>query len=103
MTIPEPVTNGADRDRDTRTPQGHSHVHFLGCVLRVAGIWANQDGREERRFRPRIGLETGFPAESDTEAFMRDMITITPLLFDWTAYSVVDQLKGWALSHEVAR
>jgi 5'-nucleotidase len=62
-----------------------------------------QDGRDDRRFRPRIGLETNFPDESDTEAFMRDMITVTPLLFDWTAYSVLDQLRGWALSHEVAR
>ena len=57
----------------------------------------------DRRFRPRIGFETEFPDESDTEAFMRDRITITPLLFDWTAYSVLDQLRGWALSHEVAR
>ena len=57
-----------------------------------------------RRFRPRIGLAaSGFPEGSDTEAFTDGMITITPLQFDWTAYSVVDQLEGWALSHEVGR
>jgi len=62
-----------------------------------------QAGPDGRHFRPRIGLETSFPDGSDTEAFMRNMITITPLLFDWTAYSVLDQLRGWALSPEVAR
>jgi 5'-nucleotidase len=62
-----------------------------------------QDGSDDRRFRPRIGPETNFPDESDTEAFMRDMITVTPLQFDWTAYSVLDRLRGWALSHRVTR
>ena len=73
-----------------------------GSYLRIG--FEELPGRgDDRRFRPRIGLETDFPHESDTEAFMSDMITITPLLFDWTAYSVLDQLRGWALSHEVAR
>ena len=62
-----------------------------------------QDGRDDRRFRPRIGLETNFPDESDTEAFMRDMITVTPLSFDWTAYPVLDKLGGWNLSHDLTR
>ena len=56
-----------------------------------------------RLFRPSIGLETVFPEKSDTEAFMRDMITITPLQFDWTAYTVLDNLKGWDLRHQVDR
>ncbi len=73
-----------------------------GSYLRFAyeELEAGPDGR---RFGPRIGLETSFPDESDTEAYMRDMITITPLLFDWTAYSAMDQLRGWSLSHQVGR
>ena len=58
---------------------------------------------EGRRFRPRIGLATEAPAGGDTEAFMRDMITVTPLQFDWTAYSTLDDLGSWGLSHQVAR
>ena len=31
------------------------------------------------------------------------MISITPLMFDWTAHSTVEELKGWGLSHEIAQ
>ncbi len=78
-------------------------VAKMGGSYLQFGFEESQDGRDDRRFRPRIELGTNFPDESDTEAFMRDMITVTPLLFDWTAYSVLDQLRGWALSHKVAR
>ena len=33
---------------------------------------------------------------------MRDMITVTPFLFDWTAHAIVDELQGWGLSHEIS-
>jgi broad specificity polyphosphatase/5'/3'-nucleotidase SurE len=62
-----------------------------------------EEGPDGRNFRPRIGLGTSFPEGSDTEAFMGDMITVTPLLFDWTAHSVMDELKRWGLSPDVAR
>lgn len=60
-----------------------------------------QDDRQGRRFRPRIGRETDFPKGSDTAAFMSNHITITPIAFDWTAYSVLDELKQWGLVHKV--
>ena len=63
-----------------------------------------QDGGDGRRFRPKIGrVETEFLDGSDTEAYMRDMITVTPLQFDWTAYPAMDQLREWELSHQVVR
>jgi 5'-nucleotidase len=58
--------------------------------------------QDERRFRPKITLETNISKETDTAAYMDAMITVTPLQFDWTAYSAMDQLKEWTLSHEVA-
>jgi broad specificity polyphosphatase/5'/3'-nucleotidase SurE len=61
----------------TVAKMGGSHLQFAYEEL--------QDGRDDRRFRPRIGLATDFPDDSDTEAFMRDTITVTPLVFDWTA------------------
>ncbi len=73
-----------------------------GIHLRVA-YEESQSGPEQRTFLPRIGLETDVPAGTDTDAFLRDMITITPLFFDWTAYSALDEVKGWALSHLIAR
>jgi 5'-nucleotidase len=58
---------------------------------------------EGRHFRPRIESETAFPEGSDTQAFMANSITITPLLFDWTAKVLVDQLRGWGLTQQVGR
>jgi len=55
----------------------------------------------QRTFRPQIGVVKEAPPESDTQAFLEDMVTITPLRFDWTAYSVLDELKGWKLSPRV--
>ena len=95
LSINIPKASEAEIAGVTVAKMGGSYLQFAYEEL--------QNGRDDRRFRPRIGLETNFPDESDTEAFMRDMITVTPLLFDWTAYSVLDQFRGWALSHEVAR
>ena len=52
-----------------------------------------------RKYQPRVALATDGPPGSDTQAFLENMITITPLLFDWTAYPLVDQIRGWNLSH----
>ncbi len=73
-----------------------------GNYLRI-GYEEVQDVGEGRLFRPSIGLETTFPEETDTDGFMHDMITITPLAFDWTAYGVLDDVRGWGLSHKVTR
>jgi 5'-nucleotidase len=73
-----------------------------GIHLRFA-YEESQTGPGQRTFRPRIGLATNAPEGTDTGAFMSDMITITPLLFDWTAYPALDEVKGWALSHVIAR
>jgi 5'-nucleotidase len=73
----------------TIAKMGGSHLRFAYEEI--------QEGPDGRHFRPRIGSETSFPAESDTEAFMRDLITITPLAFDWTAYAALNQLKEWSV------
>jgi len=72
------------------------------CYLRFAYEESQEEG-EIRGFSPRLALEINLTDGSDTEVFMRDIITITPLQFDWTAHSAMDQLKGWELSHEVPR
>ena len=74
-------------------------IHLRFAYEEIGG--ESDDGSGTRLFRPRIGRETDFPDESDTAAFMRDRITITPLEFDWTAHSVLDQLRGWNLSQLV--
>ncbi len=77
-------------------------------IARMGGIHLSFDYDElesagpERSFRPRIGLTTSGPAESDTEAFLADRISITPLQFDWTAYPMIDRLRAWGLSHKPA-
>ena len=44
-----------------------------------------------------------YPAGSDTEAFMQDQISITPLQFDWTAGTLVTELRSWRLTPSTAR
>ena len=74
---------------------GGAHLEFAYEEVPGAG--------NDRRFRPRIGFATSAPVGSDTDGFLRGMISITPLQFDWTAYSVIDQVRGWGLTHTVAR
>lgn len=56
-----------------------------------------------QRFRPRFGPPTAGPSGSDTEGYLEDMITITPLRFDWTAHPLIDELKAWMPSHRLGR
>ena len=74
---------------------GGSHLGF--AYQEVAGTSG------ARVFRPPIGLLREAPAGTDTDAYLNNMITIAPLLFDWTATSVVDELQSWSLTHEVGR
>lgn len=79
----------------TVAPMGGIHLQF--------GFEEVQGEGENRRFSPRIGQETDFPEGSDSEALAQDMITITPLMFDWTSYSAIDLVKSWELNHEIGR
>jgi len=61
-----------------------------------------ESGEGTRTFRPRISRATRAPESSDTEAYLNNRITIAPLQFDWTAHTVMEQLEGWGLTHELA-
>jgi 5'-nucleotidase len=79
------------------TVAGMGGAHFTFGYQEVEG------GEGPRRFRPRIALSTTAPAGSDTEAYLRNHISITPIGFDWTARAMIDQLKGWGLTASVPR
>jgi len=91
INIPRPTQDGIEGV--TVAPMGGSHLLF-DYEETVAG----PDGRT---FRPRIGAGTTFPEGSDSEAYGRDMITITPILFDWTARASMGLLADWSLTHVV--
>ena len=55
------------------------------------------DAAGGRRFRPVFGPPDAIPAGSDTEAHNEGLVTITPLRFDWTDLSAVEELAGWDL------
>ncbi len=55
------------------------------------------DAAGGRRFRPVFGPPDPIPAGSDTEAHNEGLVTITPLRFDWTDLSAVEELAGWEL------
>ena len=94
LSINIPKASEAEITGVTVARMGGIELHFAYEEMDAEGV--------DRRFRPTIGRQTSFPAESDTEAFMRNRITVTPLLLDWTAYSALDQLRRWDLSHVVA-
>ncbi len=95
LSVNIPKATEAEIEGVTVAKMGGSYLRF--------GYEETQDGAEGRRFQPRLELETSFPEASDSDAYMRDAITVTPLLFDWTAYSALDELRGWSLSHVVQR
>jgi len=95
FSINVPQATEAENGGVVVAPMGGIHLSF--AYEEVAG------DTDERRFRPRIGFESGAPAGSDTEAFLNDMVTITPLRFDWTAHDLVDELRTWDLSHKPMR
>ncbi|NKB87795.1 MAG: 5'/3'-nucleotidase SurE [Acidobacteria bacterium] len=75
----------------------------MGGFSYVLGYEEVEGEGAARRFDASISLATEAPAGSDTEAFMGNHITITPLVFDWTAHSLLDGMRAWSLDHEVGR
>lgn len=94
LSINIPRASQAEIEGVTVAKMGGIHLLFEYDEIEKDGI--------DRRFRPLIGPETTFPTGSDTEAFMRNSITITPLLFDWTAHAALDQLSTWDFTHELS-
>ncbi len=95
FSINIPRTTEAETAGVVIAPMGGSHLRL--------GYEEVEPGDDGRRFRPQIGREESPPAGSDTASYLQDMITITPLLFDWTAREVVEQMQGWSLRHDIAR
>ena len=80
--------------------RGVAVAPMLGMHFTIG--FEEEDGRDGiRRFRTEVGATTGAAPGGDTEAFLDGWITITPLRFDWTAREVVDDLRGWGLTHEI--
>jgi 5'-nucleotidase len=73
----------------------------MGGMHFSLGFDDGSPGEDGRIFAPRLERVATGPAGSDTEAFLDGMITITPLLFDWTATAAMETLRGWGLTHEL--
>ena len=65
--------------------------------LKTGSYSLNQEDGEEPYFEPeRIRVESVNPS-TDTYAYQQGYISVTPLKFDWTAYSVIDEINTWNL------
>ena len=93
FSINVPKATQAETRGVTMAPMGGTYFGI--------GFEEAQDDEPGRLFQPAFGPPTDIPAGSDTEAYLQDMITITPLRFDWTAHEVIEDLEAWGLSHEV--
>lgn len=77
--------------------RGVAVVPMGGSYLEI-GYDEIEGEAEGRLFRPRFDPPKPFPAGSDSEAFAANMITITPLAFDWTATEILADVGAWGLS-----
>lgn len=91
FSINVPRTTEADTEGVLVTPMGGSYIEIGYDEVEAV------DG--ERKFRPRFDNPRPYPEGSDSEAYTRGFITITPLRFDWTAHELVEDLREWGLTH----
>ena len=73
-----------------------------GSYLRVEYERVEYEDRDSV-FAPVFGPPHPFPEGSDSEAWARGLVTITPLRFDWTDYAAVEALETWDLERLLAR
>jgi 5'-nucleotidase len=69
-----------------------------GLILRSEGFRREAiDGKREK-YSSRLGFEPSQPRGSDSEAFLRQFVTITPIRLDRTDHQTLRDLQNWDLS-----
>lgn len=71
-------------------PMGDSYLQTADYEI------AEQDGDSTVYERVRLIAQSEDPS-TDTYAYQQGYITITPLLFDWTAHDFIDDVESWNL------
>lgn len=51
-------------------------------------------------YNQKLGLVRSQNEQTDTYAYQKGFVTITPLKFDWTAYEIMDSITNWGLKLE---
>ena len=79
--------------------RGVTTVRMGGSYLRTTG-YERQDGSDDRRptYRRLLERVSGFEPGTDSHAYEQGQITVTPLRFDWSDRSLVDELNRWGLT-----
>ena len=79
--------------------RGVTAARMGGSYLRTTG-YGRQDGSDDRRatYRRRLERVSSFEPGTDSYAYAQGQITVTPLRFDWSDRSLVDELNRWGLT-----
>jgi 5'-nucleotidase len=92
INVPARATTGGSERRAVALPMGRGYLE----IPSFAELQREADG-ESALWRPNLRLLDPSPelAGSDTGAYLDGAITVTPLLFDWTAHDRLEWLRGW--------
>ena len=73
----------------------------MGGSYLAAGGWTETSTSDDGdRAKPQLGYTAEAPEGSDTEAYLKGNISITPLQFDWTDRAALADLATWELELE---
>lgn len=71
-------------------PMGDAYLDMGNYVLK-------SESGNKTVYQQKLGLSRSKNEETDTYAYQKGYITITPLKFDWTAYDMLDSINSWDL------
>lgn len=71
-------------------PMGDAYLDMGNYVLK-------SDSGNKAEYQQKLALSKSKNTESDTYAYQRGYITITPLKFDWTDHKMLDTINSWNL------
>lgn len=67
------------------------------AYLDMGNYVLKSDSGNKSVYQQKLALSKSKNTESDTYAYQRGYITITPLKFDWTAHELLDTINSWNL------
>lgn len=104
MIVAKVLKNGAPKDTllSVNVPAGDVNGILIrpigGLVVKVEGLSREGSDGVRVRYKPHLGVVKQQPRGSDSEAFLQNFATVTPIALDRTAYYAIPKLESWSLS-----
>ena len=102
--IVQMLENGSPKDAllSVNVPAGDVRGVLIrpvgGLVMKVEDFSRDLSDKKRMRYTWRLGFVGKQPRGSDSEAFLQNFATVTPIGLDRTAYKAIPKLESWNLS-----